>query len=159
MMRQKLHNLTETLFDRSKQPPILRMIADRPWWFRHFSKHFSDSRYVFINFSMLKEPPPDSRHGARNVSGILEFVLHSVVCPATPYDLPSNFFFCYFLGSEERLWKASMCVNIDDFVRWTSRGRCSQSKLKLLVPFILRPEKPLRCPFECISTWNIWTTS
>ena len=132
---------------------------------------------------MLKEPPPDTRHGARNVSKILEFCfLHSFVYLVTPYHLSlhSNFLIlsyfstslvsvfsahvyadvdflgyslvlCYFLEREERLWKkGTMRDHIRNFVRWTSRGErsCSQSKLKLLVPFfILRPEKPLRSPF------------
>ena len=41
------NDLTETLFDRIKQPPILRMIADRPWEFWHFP-NISDNQHVLI---------------------------------------------------------------------------------------------------------------
>ena len=72
------NDLTETLFDRIKQPPILRMIADRPWGFWHF-QNISDNQHVLI-LSMLKEPPPDTRHGARNVTEILEFCFYILLC-------------------------------------------------------------------------------
>ena len=41
------NDLTETLFDRIRQPPILRVIADRPSGFWHFP-NISDSQHVLI---------------------------------------------------------------------------------------------------------------
>ena len=59
-------------------------------------------------------------------------------------------FMLFLRKRREALKKVSMYDLIRNFVRWTSRVErsCSQSKLKLPVPFfILRPKKkPLRIP-------------
>ena len=156
------------------------MIGDRPWGLGIFFKQFW--YYTGSNFlSMLKEPPPDTRHGARNVREILEFWFrHSVVLLVTPHhlSLPSNVLYSvvFFSTSLMSVFSAHVynvdfflgyslvlcyCLGIRNFVRWTSKGepRCFQRNSNRPCMFYSKAWSHLEVLSERIITLSIRTTS